>query len=152
LVNERLNNFNATVWYSEPILSGGGAQPAADLAAEIENGIVDTLIVLDCNPVYAGPGSLKLGEQIARVPNSIHAGLHPDETAQLCQWHVPLSHVLESWSDGRAVDESRSIIQPVLAPLYASRSIHQLVDLLLGTSATAADASVRATWRATFGS
>jgi molybdopterin-containing oxidoreductase family iron-sulfur binding subunit len=152
LVNERLNNVNATVWYSEPILSGRGAQSATDLAAEIENGAVDTLIVLDCNPVYAGPGSLKLGEQFARVPNRIHAGLHPDETAQLCQWHLPLSHALESWSDGRAVDGSTSIIQPVLAPLYASRSIHQLVDLLLGTNDSPAGASVRATWRATFGS
>jgi molybdopterin-containing oxidoreductase family iron-sulfur binding subunit len=153
LVNARLNNVNATVWYSEPILSSGlSSQPVSDLAAEMESGAVDTLVVLDCNPVYASPGSLKLHEHIARVPNRLHAGLHPDETAQLCQWHLPLSHTLESWSDGRTVDGSVSIIQPVLAPIYASRSIHQLADLLLGVSDPAADAAVRATWQAAFGS
>jgi molybdopterin-containing oxidoreductase family iron-sulfur binding subunit len=152
-VNERLNNVNATVWYSDPIISAGrDAQPLADLVTEIENGAVDTLIVLDCNPAYAGPAALKLADHISRVPHRIHAGLHPDETAQLCQWHLPLSHTLEIWSDGRAVDGSASIVQPVLAPLYASRSIHQLADLLLGMSDPPADTAVRATWQATFGS
>jgi MoCo/4Fe-4S cofactor protein with predicted Tat translocation signal len=153
LVNAQLKNANATVWYSDPILSNGrDPQPVTDLVAEIERNAVDTLIVLDCNPAYAGPGSLKLANYIARVPNRIHAGLHPDETAQLCEWHLPLSHTLESWSDGRAVDGSTSIIQPVLAPLYASRNVHQLADLLLGVSDPAVDAAVRETWRTMFGS
>lgn len=152
-VNAQLKNINATVWYSDRIISAGPeTQPLADLVAEMENnGTVDTLVVLDCNPAYAAPGSLKLADKIVRVPNRIHAGLHPDETAQLCHWHLPLSHALESWSDGRAVDGSASIIQPVLAPLYASRSIHQMVDLLLGASDPSADSTVRATWQATFG-
>ena len=80
------------------------------------------------------PDALKFADQLAHVPNRIHAGLHADETAQLCQWHLPLSHALESWGDGRAVDGSATIIQPVVAPLYASRSMHQLVDMLLGAS------------------
>jgi len=153
LVNERLNNANATVWYSDPILpTGREKQSLSDLVADMEGGAVETLIVLDCNPAYAAPGSLKFFDRIARVPNRIHAGLHPDETAQLCQWHLPLSHALESWSDGRAVDGSASIIQPVLAPLYASRSIHQLAELLLGVDDPSPDAAVRTTWQARFGS
>src|SRR5262249_41956845 len=51
----------------------------------------------------------------------------------------------------RAVDGSATIIQPVIAPLYASRSVHQLLDFLLGGDDPAPDAAVKTTWRSTFG-
>src|SRR5262249_21832897 len=104
-----------------------------------------------CNPAYSGPGLLQFNDHVAKAQARIHAGLHADETAQLCQWHLPLSHGLESWSDGRAVDGSATIIQPVIAPLYASRSVHQLLDFLLGGDDPAPDAAVKTTWRSTFG-
>jgi len=152
IINDQLKNTDATVWYSDPIHLATDAQPLAGLTADIAAGAVETLILIDCNPAYASPGALKFAEHLARVPNRIHAGLHADETAQLCQWHLPLSHALESWSDGRAVDGTTTIIQPTVRPLYASRSIHQVVGLLLGVDEPAADAAVRATWRETFGS
>ena len=43
------------------------------------------------------------------------------------------------------------IIQPVVRPLYASRSLHQFVDLLLGAGDTAPDSAVQETWRRTWG-
>ena len=56
VVNERLKNVGATVSYSEPIHIPGDPQPLAALVAEIDAGSVDTLIMADCNPVYASPG------------------------------------------------------------------------------------------------
>ena len=54
VINEQLNNVGATVSYSEPIqLSCDDAQPLAALVADIDAGAVDTLIMVDCNPVYA---------------------------------------------------------------------------------------------------
>ncbi len=151
IINEHLKNTGATVWYSEPIhLSAADAQPLASLTAEIAAGAVETLLMIDCNPAYASPGVLKFSERLTGVPNRIHVGLHVDETAQLCRWHVPLSHALESWSDGRAVDGTATIIQPPVRPLYASRSVHQMFDLLLGVSDSTADGAVRATWREIF--
>ena len=44
------------------------------------------------------------------------SGLYHDETAELCQWHVPATHYLESWGDARAVDGTVSIMQPLIAP------------------------------------
>jgi molybdopterin-containing oxidoreductase family iron-sulfur binding subunit len=151
LVNDRLKNTGTTVWYSAAVHVPGDPEPLAALAAEIDAGAVDTLIFIDCNPVYSGPGPLKLADRLARVPTRIHAGQYLDETAQRCHWHLPLSHPLESWGDGRSIDGSTTIIQPVVRPLYASRSLHQLVDLLLGANDPASDSAVQETWRHIWG-
>jgi molybdopterin-containing oxidoreductase family iron-sulfur binding subunit len=152
LVNEQLGNTGNTVWYSEPIVPAINDASSLDtLAADMAAGAVDTLIVLDCNPAYASPGALRFAERLSRVPHRIHVGSHRDETAQLCPWHLPLSHPLESWSDARAVDGSVTILQPAVVPLYDSRSAHQIADMLLGVTDAAADSAVRATWQANFG-
>jgi MoCo/4Fe-4S cofactor protein with predicted Tat translocation signal len=151
-INQQINNAGATVWYSDPIQpTADETQSLAALATDMAAGAVDTLVMLDCNPAYAAPGSLDFARQLLRVPNRVHAGLYFDETALSCQWHLPLSHALESWSDARAVDGSVTIMQPLVSPLYASRSMHQLADMLLGAIDPASDAAVRATWRDTFG-
>ena len=151
-VNERLGNSANTIWYSEPIrLVDDEALSLSTLADDMAAGAVETLVIIDCNPAYTAPGALEFSKHLARVPNRIHAGLHVDETALTCQWHIPLSHTLESWSDARAGDGTTAIIQPVIAPLYASRSIHQIADMLLGTLDPAVDSAVRATWRESFG-
>ncbi|MGI8525134.1 MAG: TAT-variant-translocated molybdopterin oxidoreductase [Pseudolabrys sp.] len=150
-VNERLNN-GKTVWYSEPIRGATDAAHSLDaLLTDIASGQVHSLIVLDGNPAYASSGSTDVGALLRQVPHRIHAGLHTDETAQLCQWHLPLSHALESWSDARAVDGTTTILQPMVAPLYGSRSLHQIIDMLAGTPDPAPDTALRMTWQASFG-
>jgi molybdopterin-containing oxidoreductase family iron-sulfur binding subunit len=152
LINERLGNVGKTVVYTEPVaFLPGNAGTFAELAHDIAAGDVETLIVLDANPVYAAPAELGFADLMARVPHSLHAGLHHDETAARCEWHLPLTHALESWGDARAVDGTATIIQPVVAPFYSVRSVHQVMDMLLGTLDPAADAAVRATWAARFG-
>jgi molybdopterin-containing oxidoreductase family iron-sulfur binding subunit len=151
-MNERLGNSGETVWYSERI----GVAPTMDqtldvLVADMAAGAVDTLIILDSNPAYTAAGALDFKASLKRVPTCLHAGLHVDETAALCQWHLPLSHPLESWTDARAIDGSAVIVQPVIRPLYASRSIHQIVDTIAGALDPAADAAMHTTWRQTFG-
>ena len=92
--------------------------------AAIEAGAVTTLMILGTNPVLTAPVDLRFAESLSRVPVRIHLGLYDDETAQLCHWHVPEAHFLESWSDVRAFDGTASIIQPLIAPLYDGRSAH----------------------------
>jgi len=151
-INDRLGNNGVTVWYSEPVTPPlDDSSSLQTLATDIAAGAVDTLIVLDSNPAYTAPGGLGFTELLARVPHRIHIGLHHDETATRCSWHLPLSHALESWSDARATDGTATILQPVIATLYDSRTAHQLLDMLNGTPEPAADASVRATWNASFG-
>jgi molybdopterin-containing oxidoreductase family iron-sulfur binding subunit len=68
LANEQLGNGGSTVWYSDPI----GLRPAqgdtlADLARDISAGAVDTLVVIDCNPVYAASADLAFADLLPRA-------------------------------------------------------------------------------------
>src|SRR5581483_5525099 len=146
----RLGNSGKTAWYSEPIRSVI-IHSLDELVADIDNGAVDTLIVIDCNPAYATTAGSKFAQRLSRVSHRIHAGLYADETAALGDWDLPLSHALESWSDARAVDGTATIIQPVIRALYETRTVHQLVELLLSNDDAAADVPVRQTWQQTFG-
>ena len=108
------------------------AGPLSDLVADMRAGSVDTLVIVDANPAYTAPGSLGFREALRHVQTSLHLGQQRDETGELCEWQLPLTHALESWSDARAVDGTATIIQPVIAPFYDVRTVHQIVAMLLG--------------------
>ncbi len=76
--------------------------------------------------------------------------MHFDETAALATWHVPESHPLESWSDLRSVDGTASIVQPLIRPLYGTRTLHGLLAGLQGAFDADDYELVRATWRSRF--
>jgi len=152
-INEQLGNAGHTVTYLEPISLGTDETGTlADLVRDMAAGAVETLIVLDCNPVYTAPGSLRFDERLEAVSNRIHAGLYYDETAAACGWHLPLAHALESWGDVRASDGTATIIQPVLAPLYDGRTSAEIVAMLAGPQVPTAKALVQETWQEVFGS
>src|SRR6266849_180519 len=116
---------------------------ADDLAAQR----VETLIIIGANPAYDGPGDLRLGDLIAAVPFSAHFGLHADETAMRCRWHLPMSHPLESWSDLRAFEGTASIVQPLIRPLYDTQTAHQLLAILHGEVSPSSHDIVMSSWR-----
>ena len=78
---------------------------------------------------------------------SVYIGLYSDETADLCHWHVPESHYLEAWSDARAFDGTASIVQPLIEPLYESKSVHEIMATLLGQPELGGHDIVRAYWK-----
>jgi len=118
----------------------------ADLVEDMRGGSVDALVMLGVNPVYDAPSSLGFADALTAVGQTIHLGTHVDETAGLCRWHIPQSHYLESWGDGRAFDGTMSVIQPLIAPMYAGRSpIELLAALSTGEDASGYDL-VRETW------
>ena len=69
---------------------------------------------------------------LAKVPNSIRLGLHDDETSAGCTWHIPEAHFLESWGDARAFDGTASIVQPLISPLYAGKTAHEVIAAMMG--------------------
>jgi Fe-S-cluster-containing dehydrogenase component len=107
----------------------------------------ETLFIIDANPAYDGPADLNVGDAIDSVPFAAHLGAYDDETATRCAWQLPLSHPLESWSDLRAFDGTASIVQPLIRPLYDTRTAHQLIALLGGALAASSRDLVRSTWQ-----
>jgi molybdopterin-containing oxidoreductase family iron-sulfur binding subunit len=148
-VNQVLGNIGQTCEPAPSVsFTPGTGETFVDLVNDMRAGLVSGLFVLGANPAYAAPADVEFAKLYARVPLRVHAGTHTDETAKLSNWHLPLPHVLEEWSDARTPDGTATIIQPVVQPLYDSRSIHSMLSsLTLETAAYARDL-VRQTWAA----
>ncbi len=122
-----------------------------DLLQAVDHRSVDTLLVLGANPVYTSADGAALAAAMAKVPLGIHFGSHRDETAASCGWHLPCGHVFEQWGDARAFDGSATVLQPVITPLYDTRSPIELLALLAGEPAPDGRALVHAQWKALAG-
>ncbi len=92
----------------------------------------DVVLVLGANPVLTAAGDLDIAGVLKKAKISIHAGTHEDETAQACQWHLPLAHYLEAWGDVRTFDGMVSITQPLIEPIFGAKSAIEILSLLAG--------------------
>jgi molybdopterin-containing oxidoreductase family iron-sulfur binding subunit len=139
----------APITYTEsldPVEQDHGDALAA-LAEALHGRQLDALILLDVNPVYDAPDVFDIAKAIAAVPLAVHVGQYRDETGKAAAWHLPLSHVLESWGDARAPDGTASLIQPLIRPLYDSRTADEFLTLVAGAPAQKAHDLVQAQWR-----
>ncbi|MGN6551046.1 MAG: 4Fe-4S dicluster domain-containing protein [Pararhizobium sp.] len=144
---ERLNDRLGVTFDPSPAPSGAPqTAPLSDFWSALDDGRVSDLVCLDCNPVHDFPDD-RLKWAISHTDFSFHAGTHVDETAEACGWHLPLSHLLESWSDLAATDGTISIVQPLIRPLYETRTASAIVALMLSDAAPSDYEIVRATWQ-----
>jgi MoCo/4Fe-4S cofactor protein with predicted Tat translocation signal len=129
VINAALSNQGNTLYYTEPVEANpvNHLQSLRDLCADMDAGKVDTLVILGGNPVYDTPHDLDFTSKLRKVRNSIQLSPYFDETAQHCRWHIGESHYLEAWGDVRAFDGTISVIQPLIAPLYSTRSAHDVL-------------------------
>jgi molybdopterin-containing oxidoreductase family iron-sulfur binding subunit len=128
-MNHALGNVGHTVVYTEPVEAEPVDQLASlrELVADMNAGSVDVLVILGGNPVYTAPPDLGFGAALGKVQFRTHLSLHDDETSAMCQWQIPETHFLEGWSDARGFDGTVSIVQPLIAPLYGSKSAHEVL-------------------------
>lgn len=117
------------------------------LAASLNAGEVDTLLILDGNPVYTAPGALGFASAMGKAKTVVHLGVMPDETGAKATWHLPGTHFLEAWGDAQAWDGTASIVQPLILPLHGSRPAISVLAQLLGQAKTVDKGLVEATWR-----
>ena len=146
-----LGNVGRSVVYTDPVDANPTNQIESlrDLVADMRAGKVDMLLILGGNPAYDAPADLHFADALkdTNIPLRVHLGLYQNETAELCQWHVNEAHYLESWGDARAYDGTVSIVQPLIAPLYAGKSIGELVAVLAGQAEATGYDLVRNYWR-----
>ncbi|HWQ34666.1 MAG TPA: TAT-variant-translocated molybdopterin oxidoreductase [Blastocatellia bacterium] len=151
-INQTLGNNGQTVQFIDPVEASPVEQMQSlrELAGEMEAGRVELLIILGGNPVHTAPADLNFAARLSKVRLRVHLGLYNDETSELCHWHIPESHYLESWSDARAFDGTASIIQPLILPLYQSKSAHELLAALTGQPDRSSYDLVRDYWKANY--
>ena len=147
-INENLGNFGKTVVCTEPleVLPANQMASLRDLVEDMKSGLVKTLFIVGGNPVYTAPADLEFGKHLLKVPQRLHLSLYHEETSELCHWHIPEAHFLETWGDARAYDGTVTIMQPLIAPLYGGKSAHELLAAFLG-SETAAHDVVKEYWK-----
>ena len=151
-INQALGNHGQTVQFIEPVEANPVLQMPSlrELAGEMEAGHVETLIILGGNPVHTAPADLNFAARMSKVRLRAHLSLYNDETSELCHWHIPESHYLESWSDARAFDGTASIIQPLILPLYQSKSAHEVLAVLTGQPDRSSYDLVRDYWKTNY--
>jgi molybdopterin-containing oxidoreductase family iron-sulfur binding subunit len=132
LMNANLGNVGKTVFYSDPLEANSvdQTQSLRELVTDIDAGKVETLIIIGGNPAYDTPIDLRLDlNRLSKVKLRAHLSLYNNETSDICHWHIPMAHYLESWSDTRAYDGTVSIVQPLIAPLYDGKTAHEMLAL-----------------------
>jgi molybdopterin-containing oxidoreductase family iron-sulfur binding subunit len=151
-LNAHLGNTGATVAYFEtkdaalPSMSSLSA-----LVSAMNAGTVQTLVVLDGNPVFDAPADLDFAAAIAKVPHSIALGHSVDETSSKAEWHIPRAHYLESWGDARAVGGTLSVVQPLILPLYGGQTPVEVLGLMIAGKNRPGYEIVQETWKTILG-
>lgn len=149
-MNHALGNIGKTVYYTAPVevVPTNQFESLRELAADMETGKVEMLLMLGGNPIFTAPAELNFSEKLAKVPTRIHLSLYDDETSEFCHWHIPEAHALETWSDARAYDGTASILQPLIAPLYGGKSAHEVLAVFTGQAGRSSHDVVRDYWKA----
>src|SRR6185503_1086912 len=129
-MNNALGNVGKTVFYTDPleVEPVEHKESLRQLVSDIDAGIVKLLVIVGGNPVHNTPTDLKFTfERLKKVDLRVHLSEYRDETSELCHWHVPAAHYLESWGDTRSYDGTVTIMQPLIEPLYEGKTAYELL-------------------------
>lgn len=118
------------------------------LANKLANNEVNTLVIIDCNPVYNAPSNLNWSELQKKATTVIHLSSYDDETALESSIHIPELHYLESWGDARMNDGTLLSIQPVIKPVFGGMSDLEFLTRLSGEKYRGDYETVRETFSA----
>ena len=121
----------------EPAIASGSSQRLSSykdvqkFVKAMSGGDVEVLLVSDTNPAYTLPTKAKFTEAVAKVKQIVSLSSFMDETTAMADLILPTHTYLEAWGDdvpepsvGASV---ASISQPVVAPLYDTRSVGDIV-------------------------
>jgi Fe-S-cluster-containing dehydrogenase component/anaerobic selenocysteine-containing dehydrogenase len=147
-INDALGNNWKTVTYREPIDSSLPISSDTEtLFHRINNGEIETLAIVGCNPIYNAPSDFEFASAIKKVKHTIHLSPYFEETSKMAEWHINQTHYLENWGDARAIDGTLSIIQPLIAPLFNGHSDIELMRLIADGIDEPGYNLVRETWK-----
>jgi molybdopterin-containing oxidoreductase family iron-sulfur binding subunit len=123
------------------------------LAAALNAGQVQTLVMLGGNPAYNAPVDLNWPQAQSKAKTVIRLGYHEDESSwntelhPETQWDLPLAHYLESWGDARTSDGTVVPIQPLIDPLFGGITELEVLAVLGGITPSSPYEVTRETFR-----
>ncbi len=146
-INEALGNIGNTLDFyplTDQLVAQSGQLAEFTKACKAKQ--IDTVVMLGGNPVFDAPIDTDFENCIKSVKHSIHVSLYNDETSQTCEWHIPQAHFLESWGDAVTFDGYRSIVQPLILPLYNGHSELEVLNFIVNGLDDKGYDIVRKTW------
>jgi len=148
-INHHLGNIGRTILPGRQVVANplDQTESVRALIRDMNNGAVDLLFIIGGNPVFDAPVDLAFATALGRAKLCVHHSLHTNETSLACHWHIPAAHFLESWSDALAFDGTPTIIQPLIDPLYAGVTAHELIEAVIRQPVRSAFEIVRESWR-----
>ena len=144
-LNQTLGNVGRAIRTDRPIHSFEGVSSGAELQAltqRMSAGQVPVIFVRGANPVFTSAPASGFAEAFAGVPFKVSFSSYPDETAELCDLVLPDHHSLESWGAAQPLPGVISMQQPVMNPVFNTRST---ADVLLQLGGTGGAGAVGAT-------
>jgi molybdopterin-containing oxidoreductase family iron-sulfur binding subunit len=148
LLNYVAGNIGQTVKFGAGLASADGFAGLSQLAAAMDGGQVAVLLVHDANPVYALPRASGFAAKLKKVPFKVSTSLFLDETAAQCDLLLPQHHALERWDDLAARTGVRSLMQPVMEPVFDTRAAGDILLLAAKKAGGALGKFTDASWEA----
>ncbi len=121
-INEAIGAGGKTInWGMTSNYRNGNDKDMAKLTDDLNAGTVGALLIYGVNPVYSYADAAKLKTGLAKT-TAISFNGTMDETTELCKFSIPAHHWLENWGDAEPKTGHFSMAQPVIHPLFKTRS------------------------------
>ena len=124
-INHLLENYGSTLDYPNVNIRQGHDQTMAKLADRMEAGEYQAIIVFGVNPAYDHFTAEKFINGLKKCELTVSFSETLDETARLCNYVCPDNHYLESWNDAEPVENSFSLAQPAINPIFNTRQAQE---------------------------
>lgn len=137
-INILLENYGSTIDIANHTNYFQGVDSEFEgFMADLEAGKVKTVLFYGANPAYNYYNAAKFESLISKVETRITFSAFKDEIAKLCNYILPDSHYLESWSDAQPVSNLYAIQQPTINKLFNTRQFSESLLKFLGDKRTA---------------
>ena len=145
-INHTLGSYGATLDIAHPSAQDDtGDDGIQTLLNELAGGTVDALFIDNVNPVYDLPNGARFADAMSKVGLVVSFADRVSDVSKRAAYVCPDHHYLESWGDVFFSEGLVGFQQPVIRPLFDTRSILESLSKWTGTHKSD-QALVRETW------
>ncbi len=146
-INYMLENYGGTLNMDvQSTLKQGNDDAYENLIKEMESGKVDVLFIQGLDPVYTSVDPERFKAALAKVKTTVSFSVMPDMTSELCTFHCPDNHGLESWNDANPSTGYYSLAQPCISNIYDTRQFQDSLLTWMGKDVSYYD-YIRTYWK-----